>query len=239
MNTALIFAGGVGKRMNITNNTPKQFLEINQKPIIVYTIENFQNNPLIDEIIIVMVSDYIKHTKQLIRQFHLTKVVDVISGGKTGQESIYLGLNNIRKLHPDDNPIVLIHDGVRPIIEKGLIGRNIESVTKYGSAISSIPAYETEVTINNENTISNIIDRNSAWIARAPQSFYLNDILSAHTLARFYHDNNVIDSCSMAKKYSNIELHIVPTIPENIKVTTPIDYSLIKLLLNNQNQDNN
>lgn len=234
MNIALIFAGGVGKRMHTANNIPKQFLEINQKPIIVHTIENFQKNSLIDEIIVVMLAEYIDYTNQLTEQFSLTKVVKIVPGGRSGQESIYSGLNTIQQLHPNDNPIVLIHDGVRPIIEKDLIERNIKTVKKSGSAISSIPAYETEVTSSSEGVIDNIIDRNNAWIARAPQSFYLNDILSAHMLAQSCQDNSIIDSCSMIKKYGNVKLHIVPTIPENIKVTTPIDYSLTKILLNSR-----
>lgn len=234
MNVALIFAGGVGRRMK-NQGLPKQFLDLLGKPVLIRTLENFQNSPDIGEIYIVMLSDFLEYTQSLVDQYDITKVKRIVPGGTSGQESIYNGLKSIKEQHPSDNPIILIHDGVRPILESDLIQRNIESVEAYGSAISSIPAYETEV-ITKVDIVDSIIDRNIAWIARAPQSFYLEDILEAHQSAIKQNDSTLIDSCSMMKKYSNIPLHIVETIPENVKITTPIDYQITKALIADKEQ---
>lgn len=230
MNIALIFAGGVGSRMG-NQKTPKQFLKVRGKPILIHTLLNFQNDANIDAICIVIVHNYVEKTRKLLKKYKITKATILVTGGKTGQESIYRGLQAIKTNFPQDNPIVLIHDGVRPIIEKDLIYRNIQSVCEKGSAISSVPAWETTAIVNDKNIIQSITNRQNSWIARAPQSFYLEDILAAHKKAIDEHDNTVIDSCTMIFKYGRTNLAVVPTIPENIKVTTQIDYKLIKGLL--------
>lgn len=226
-NIALIFAGGVGSRMGA--DIPKQFLKINNKPIIAITALIFQNDPNITDIYIVMLKDYIGYTKTIVKNHNISKVREIVPGGSTGQESIFNGLSAIKKDYGDEKVIVLIHDGVRPIIENDLIPRCIESVQQFGTAISGIPAYETQV-VADSDIINNIIDRKMCWIARAPQCFYLDEILDAHLKAQKNNDNEVIDSCTMIKKYSNHPLKLVQTIPNNIKVTTPIDYILVKSL---------
>lgn len=226
-NIALIFAGGVGSRMGA--DIPKQFLKINNKPIIAITALIFQDDPNITDIYIVMLKDYIGYTETIVKNHNISKVRKIVPGGSTGQESIFNGLSAIKKDYGDEKVIVLIHDGVRPIIENDLIPRCIESVQQFGTAISGIPAYETQVVADN-NIINNIIDRKMCWIARAPQCFYLDEILDAHLKAQKNNDNEVIDSCTMIKKYSNHPLKLVQTIPNNIKVTTPIDYILVKSL---------
>lgn len=229
-NIAVIFAGGVGSRMK-NPTIPKQFLEINNIPIIVHTINNFQNNSKIDDIVVVMLNDYINYMTELKEKYNLTKISKIISGGLTGQESIYNGLKAAKEIVLDDNAIVLIHDGVRPIMEENLIERNIESVYKYGSAISCVPSKETIIGIDNDNNINNLVDRKFVWIARAPQSFYLNDILSVHLKAIENNDTNIIDSCTLMTKYGT-KLHTVETCQENIKITTPEDYYVVQGLIN-------
>ena len=126
MNTAVIFAGGTGKRMH-SGNVPKQFLELNGKPIIIHTIEHFDKHPMIDAIVVVCIADWIDFLKGKLDEFGITKVVSVIPGGKTGQESIRNGLYEIRDkvdCDPKDT-VVLIHDGVRPLINEKLITDNI------------------------------------------------------------------------------------------------------------------
>lgn len=113
MNYALIFAGGTGKRMN-NGTLPKQFMELDGKPILIYTLENFEKHPAIKGIILVCLESYIPLAKQLINRFHITKIMDVIPGGSTGQESIRNGLFKLNELVSDD-AVVLVHDGVRPL----------------------------------------------------------------------------------------------------------------------------
>ena len=133
MNVALIFAGGVGSRMGL--KTPKQFLKINGVPIIVLTLMNFQNHKDIDGICVVTLEEYIDYVKDLVKEYKLDKVVSIVPGGKTGQDSIYNGLCEINKKYAKDTT-VLIHDGVRPIITDKVISDNIEAVKKYGNAIT-------------------------------------------------------------------------------------------------------
>lgn len=142
MNIAVIFAGGTGQRMN-TASKPKQFLELHSKPIIVYTLEYFQSHSQIDSIIVVCLSNWIDYCKELLQKYHITKVLKVVSGGNSGQESIFNGLEAANQISNDENAIVLIHDGVRPLINEKLITNCIAAVKESGSAITVSPAIET------------------------------------------------------------------------------------------------
>lgn len=126
MNIAMVFAGGVGQRMN-TKTMPKQFLELHQKPIIIYTLEQFDNHPEIDGIVISCLESWIPYLEKLVKKFSITKVKAIVPGGDTGQDSIYNGINKAYELFPEDS-IVLIHDAVRPIINEELITNNIATV---------------------------------------------------------------------------------------------------------------
>jgi len=236
MNIAIIFAGGIGSRMK-NPDLPKQFLEIDNTPILVHTIRAFQNNDEIDKIIVVMLKEYIEYTKKLMAHYELDKVVAIVEGGATGQESIYHGLVAASRVSRNDSDIVLIHDGVRPIIEPDLIHRNIESVENYSSAISCSPSKETIAKIDENGCVVKTIKRSAVWIARAPQSFFLKDILEAHEKAQKNNEFDSTDSCTLMSTYSNKPLHSVETWAENIKITTPDDYytatALIKKLKDN------
>ena len=118
-NIAVIFAGGIGKRMN-AQSRPKQFLELNGKPVIIYTLEIFDNHPLIDGIIVSCVDGWIPFLERTIRHFGITKVKGIVTGGNTGQASIYNGLCEAERLAGGDisDTLVLIHDGVRPLIKR-------------------------------------------------------------------------------------------------------------------------
>jgi 2-C-methyl-D-erythritol 4-phosphate cytidylyltransferase len=116
MVTALIFAGGTGKRMN-TRSKPKQFLEIHGKPVIIYTLEHFEYHDEIDCIVIVCIKEWIEELRGLLKRYGITKVTKIVSGGETGHDSIYLGLEAMKEAFTEDD-IVLIHDGVRPFINE-------------------------------------------------------------------------------------------------------------------------
>lgn len=230
MNYALIFAGGVGSRMR-SKGTPKQFLKVFDKPIIVHTIQHFQNSKYIHKIIVVCIKSHIEYMKRLAKQYNLDKIVSIVPGGRNGQESIWNGLKTI-KSSENDSDIILIHDGVRPLIDEDLIYRNIESVKKYGSAISCSAAIETFCLFNKESTLTNILDRSQCALAKAPQSFWLKDIIKAHLLAQKDNFTESTDSASLITKYGpNRELHFVPCENTNIKVTIPYDYYIFKAIL--------
>ena len=226
MNNVLIFAGGSGTRMN-SRSKPKQFLQLYGKEIIIYTLENFQSHPQIDNIVIVCIKEYIEILQVLLKKYGITKVKWIIEGGNTGQESIYNGLVELEKNVPMDS-IVLIHDGVRPFVNPELITACIECVEKNGSAITVTPAIETIVTLEN-NEVKSITDRSKCYNAKAPQCFYLSDILSAHKEAIKDNNINMIDSASLMKSYGH-KLFVVQGAYDNIKITTPLDFYTFKAL---------
>lgn len=227
-NIALIFAGGTGQRMN-SKGTPKQFLELHGKPIIIYTLEIFEKNSYIDSIIVVCLESWMDYLEQLIIKYDLKKVVKIISGGRTAQESQYLGLQAVKKyINPSDDSTILIHDGVRPLIDDDTIMRNIESVKKYGNAITSTPAIET-VVIAEEDHLVETLDRSKLKIAKAPQSFRYSTILGAHEKA-IADNKQFIDSATLMQYYGE-KLHIVEGCPENIKITTPTDFYIFRAIV--------
>lgn len=221
MNVAIIFAGGVGKRMG--REKPKQFLEIAGKPIIIHTLEVFERNDQIDGIVVACLEEWIGHLQDLLTEYDITKVRAVVPGGETGQISIYNGVQKVHELFPADTT-VLIHDGVRPFITDELIAENIKSVGEYGSAISCVLATETFL-IANKKKIQEMPKRDDSLIAKAPQSFRLEDIYRAHLRAQEDGWQDAVDSCTLMYHYGN-ELAVVMTDYDNIKITTPKDLSL-------------
>lgn len=228
MNHAVIFAGGVGSRMGDTR-CPKQFLKIDGKEIIVHTIDVFQQHSEIDMIHVACHVDWLDYMSQLVDKFNLGKVVSIVPGGSSGQLSIYNGLLAAKSRSDGPSDIVLIHDGVRPLIDSALISANIRSVLEKGSAVSGSPATETILHIE-DGAVVKIADRSECFYARAPQSFFLNDILRCHEKAMAEGFSTFIDSCSLVHYYG-LPLNMVPCSSENIKVTTPKDYYLVKALL--------
>ena len=230
-NIAVNFAGGSGVRMN-TRSKPKQFLELRGKPIIIYTLELFDNHPLIDGIVVVCLESWIPFLKKMLKKFEINKVVKIVSGGDSGQDSIYRGLCAVEDYCKDkgeENAVVLIHDGVRPLIVDETITRNIEKVHEKGSAITVVPAIETFV-IQKEEGQMVIPDRSSCLLARAPQSFYLKDILSIHRKNKENGNITFIDSCSMMS-YFGYKMATIEGPMENIKITTPTDYFIFRAMV--------
>ena len=228
MNIAVIFAGGSGQRMK-TKDIPKQFLEIHGKPIIIYTLEHFEKHDQIDAIVVACKSDYIDYMKELVYKYRIEKVKNVVPGGSTGQLSIRNGLKAAEMVGGPDS-VVLIHDGVRPMINEKLISDNIASVRKYGSAITTSVVKETILVVDDREMIDMVPERANSRVAKAPQSFVLKDILEAHDKAEAEGREDFIDSCTMMKHYG-YELHLVDGPYENIKITTPDDYFTLKAWL--------
>lgn len=226
MNYVLIFAGGVGQRMN-TLSLPKQFLKVHDVPIIVHTIKHFENCNLIKGIVVVCLKEYIPLMFDLKKEYGLNKIIDIIPGGETGQDSIRNGLFYLENIIKKED-IVLIHDGVRPLIDEETIVNNINCVLTKGNAITTTKSTET-VLISNGDDVSGIVDRSVCEYGRAPQSFYFKDILTAHKKA--LKDNlNFIDSACLMEHYG-YKLHAVIGPSFNIKITTPIDYFIFKAIL--------
>ena len=228
MNIAVIFAGGSGTRMN-SKARPKQFLEVNSKPIIIHTLELFENHDEIDAIIVSCIEGWIEYLDDLISLYRINKVRSIVNGGNTGQLSIYNGLVAAENI-ATENSIVLIHDGVRPLINEKVISDNIENVKLYGSAITSAITKETIMVVNEKNEIISIPSRKDSRIAKAPQSFYLDEIIDIHRRALQEGVTDSIDSCTLMKQYGK-ELVMIDGPYENIKITTPDDFYTFRALL--------
>ena len=228
VNVALIFAGGMGQRMN-SRTLPKQFLELHGKPIIIYTLEHFEAHPEIDGIVVVCLDGWQEYLRNLLDRFHIQKVKAIVTGGLTGQQSICNGVKKLHALYSDDT-IVLIHDGVRPLIDLDVITNNIHTVQKYGSAITVAPVTETVSLKGGNNQIQNIVPRSQCQLARAPQSFYLGPLYKAHLQAMQEGMGDFIDSASLMLHYGT-ELYAVDGPTENIKITTPTDFYIFRALV--------
>ena len=229
MNIAVIFAGGTGTRMN-SKEKPKQFLKMHDKPIIIHTIEKFEDNEEIDAIVIACLKDWINYLNELIEYYHINKVRKVVPGGDTGQLSIYEGLKAADEIAGKEKAVVLIHDGVRPLINEKLISDNIKSVRERGSAITCVKVNETVLEVKDSGEIINIPKRKDSRLARAPQSFWLNEILEVHEKAINENQLDFIDSCSMMRHYG-YDLYLIEGPQENIKITTPEDFYIMRALL--------
>ena len=228
MNTALIFAGGAGRRMHSAGK-PKQFLELHGKPIIIHTLEHFERHPEIDAIAVVCIAGWIDYLKDLLIRFHIKKVRWIVPGGETSQESTRAGLGILEANCDPKNTVVLIHDGVRPLITEKLISDNIAAVKEYGNAITAAPAIETIITVDKNEDVTALLDRQVCRLARAPQSFWLCDIIAMHQKAMDEGYDKMIDSASLMIHYG-VKLHLVESPAENIKITTPSDFYIFKAI---------
>ncbi len=228
MNVAIIFAGGTGQRMN-SKTKPKQFLELHGKPIIIYTLEHFDDHELIDGIIVVCVREWIDYCKGIINKFHLEKVKAVIPGGQTGMLSRFEGIKKAAELYPEDT-ICLMHDGVRPMIDHDIISKNIKLVEKAGSAITVAPAIETIAVRGTDDKVGQIIDRRNCQMAKAPQSFRLGELLKVHQEAIESGMYDCIDTAYLMQ-INGRDVYMVEGSAENIKITTPTDFYTFRALM--------
>lgn len=227
-NIAVIFAGGSGTRMH-AKDKPKQFLMVHGKPIIVHTLEHFQDHLEIHGIVVVCIEEWIPYMKEMKTRYQLDKIASIVPGGETGQLSIYHGLRETERLYGIRNVIVLIHDGVRPLIDRKLITKNIRAVETYGSAISCGDARETAVLVDELQGIETVIERKQSKIAKAPQSFFLSDILKAQEKAIESGMTDMIDSCTLMHHFGE-KLHMVGCGTGNIKITSPEDFYMFRAI---------
>ncbi|MBR1629946.1 MAG: 2-C-methyl-D-erythritol 4-phosphate cytidylyltransferase [Lachnospiraceae bacterium] len=235
MNIAIIFAGGSGIRMGA--GIPKQFLEINGKPILIHTMHLFQHHHEIDKIYAAVQEDYIDYVKDLADEFRVTKLAKVVAGGESAQDSIYHALKAAAEENPPDS-IVLIHDGVRPFVAYDVISKNIESVKKYGNAITSTPCFETILVSKDGRQVDSVPYRKETFSGQAPQSFYLQEIIESHEKIQATETGyeNMVDACTIIRTLGQTA-YLVEGNRGNIKVTTPEDVYLLRALLQYQENE--
>lgn len=236
MNIALLTAGGVGSRMH--NDIPKQFINIKDKPLILYTMAQFQTHPSIDAIAVVCLDGWHEILKAYAKQYNITKLKWVISGGKNGQESIFNGLTAIKK-DCCDKDIVLIHDGNRALVSHDIISDSISTCLKYGSAVAAIPC--TEAIFNKasdedmQSTIS--IPRDLLVRTQTPHTYILGNILNAHYEAAKRKIENTAASCVLMAELGNV-IYFSSGSEKNLKITTNEDLQIFRALLNLEKENN-
>ncbi len=227
MNIALIMAGGTGNRTG--NKIPKQFVTINGKPVIIHTLQAFQNHPAIDAICVVCLDGWHEILAKYAQQYNITKLKHITSGGATNHESIYKGLTKL-SAHYSADDIVLIHDAVRPLVSADIISDNIRTVITKGNAITCIPC--TEAILQSQDGISanKSIPRETLQRTQTPQGFKLHDILAAHKRAQALNMPPSTASCTLMASLG-LPVHISVGAERNIKITNDEDFELVSVLL--------
>lgn len=231
MNYGLILAGGVGQRMR-SSGMPKQFLEVFGKPIIIYTLEKFDRCREIDKIVIACNAAWTDYMSDLIAKYHQTKVAAIVHGGKNRQDSILNGIKCIRELGAKEDDIIVIHDGVRPLVQESILSENIRVATRYGSAMTVHPVIESVViTDRDEAHFEDFKRRDDTYSLTAPQSFRLKLIVDAYEEIKGKDAPMPLLDAALAAAYLGHDIHIVKENNQNIKITTPEDYYILKAML--------
>lgn len=231
MTIALLTAAGTGTRMG--QDVPKQFLHVHDKPIIVYTMERFQNNPQIDAIAVVTLPNWADFVKAYAKQFSISKLRWVVSGGATGQESIRNGLDAIAGECDSEETVVMIHDGNRPMIDDGIIADSLAVFREKGSAVAVIPC--AEVVFNSKkNTEGNVeIPREELWRTQTPHTFTLKKLLWACGEAKSKGLAGMAAMCQLMARLGETT-YFSKGSEKNLKLTTMDDMDIFKALLNTE-----
>jgi 2-C-methyl-D-erythritol 4-phosphate cytidylyltransferase len=227
MNIALIIAGGLGLRMNQV--IPKQFFNIEDKPVIIYTLEVFQKHPEIHEIAVVCLEGWHDILRTYAERFNIKKLKIVVNGGKTGQQSIRNGILELEKNHSLED-LVLIHDAIRPMVSDEIISDSVEKCRLYGSAAAVIPCAEAMLVTDDRIKANKTIERDRLVRTQTPQTFPLGKLLWAHQEAEKRSITNSIASCSLMVELGET-IYFSLGSEKNIKLTTTDDIEIFKALL--------
>lgn len=230
---AIIIAAGKGNRMKL--DIPKQFLNINDKPVLIYTLEAFQKHPMIDAIEVVCLDGWQSILEAYAKQFNITKLKWIIEGGETGQESIRNGVYNL-KGKCEDNDTVIVHDGIRPLVDDSVLSDVILKAKEHGNAVTSLPYIEQIFETIDGITTTKFIPRETLRRVSTPQGYQFKTLYEAYKKA-FKEEIGIYGS-----SYTNTmmvelghTLYFAAGSDKNIKLTTQDDLELFKAYLK-QNQ---
>lgn len=229
MNIAIIIAGGSGQRVG--QDIPKQFINVYDKPILIYTLEGFQKHPQIDEIGLVCLDGWHDVVRAYAKQFNIDKLKWIISGGKTAQESICEGVYYLEgKCHDEDT--IIIHDGIRPLVDDSVLSDVIMKCEKYGNAVTALPYNEQIFIADNEVSTVRYIQRESLRRVATPQAYKYGRLDAA------YHEAYEKETGIYGSSYTNTmmvelgeRLYFANGSDKNIKITTKDDLELFKAYL--------
>ena len=231
---ALLTAAGTGTRMN--QDIPKQFIHVDNKPVIIHTMEAFQNHPSIDAILVVTLDSWKEVLWAYANQFNISKLRWVAKGGETGQDSIRNGLDKLKEEYPDENITVMVHDGNRPLVSSEIISDSLATFAKYGCAVAAVPC--TEVVFESEDGTSSHVSivREKLFRTQTPHTYKFNELLWAHNEAEKRGIKGTAASCMLMKELGK-ETYFSKGSEENIKITTLDDLKIFKALLHTRQDD--
>lgn len=227
MNIALIIAGGSGSRMQ--QDIPKQFLTVNEKPIIVYTMEAFQRHPKIDAVSVVCIEGWENVLWAYAKQFNIDKLKYIVPGGKNGQDSIRNGVYELQKHYSSDD-LVLIHDAIRPLVSAEIISDNIRVAVNYGNAVTVVPCAEAMMQTEDGMVSTGSYPRERLKRTQTPQAFHIGQICDLHRRALNAGITNSVASCTLMIEMGE-KVYFSAGSEKNIKLTTVEDIDIFKALL--------
>ena len=226
-NYVIILAGGIGSRLG--GPMPKQFLSLNDKPVIVHTLENFERNKNIDGIIIVCVKDWISHLKEILLEYKISKVIDIVEGGETGHDSTRNGIFSLReKLTADD--YIIVHDAARPILPQAAIEEMLRIAHEQGNASLAIPCYETVIYTDDGCSGEKQLDRSKIMRIQTPQAYRYGDILPLYDRAEEENKHDFIYA-DLVLIYYGKTVYFSKGFTNNIKITRKEAIPLCKALM--------
>jgi 2-C-methyl-D-erythritol 4-phosphate cytidylyltransferase len=221
---AVIPSAGKGERMK--KGVSKPYLLLAEKPILAHTLSPFEESPFVDEVIVTVSPGEVEYCRrEVIEAFHLSKVHQVLAGGKERQDSIWEGLKRV----PSDCEIVIVHDGARPLVTRRLIESSIEAVQRYGAVVTALPLKDTVKTVSREREIVETPVRHTLMAIQTPQVFRFEVIWKAYEKA--YRDGFYGTDDSSLVERIGIKVRVIPGTYENLKITTPEDLLLAEVLL--------
>ncbi len=233
MNIAMLIAGGSGQRMR--QDIPKQFINVNDRPVIVYTLEAFQKHPNIDAIAVVCLEGWGEILRAYAKQFNITKLQWIFPGGENGQESLRNGIMGLRELC-DREDMVLIHDAIRPLVSQEIISDNISCCMRYGSAVTVIPCAEAMLQTKDNESSAKEIPRGELARTQTPQAFYLKKLIWAHEEAERRNITNSIATCTLMIELGE-KIYFSTGSEKNLKLTTTDDIEIFKALLHSKKDE--
>lgn len=232
-NVALIIAGGVGNRMG--QDIPKQFLNVYDKPVIVYTMECFQRHPEINGIVVVCIDGWHEMVKSYAKQFGIAKLDSVVSGGKTGFESIIKGTKEVERIYGGDS-LILVHDAIRPNLSEEIISENIRVCHEKGNAITCVPCQEAMLYTDDREMSNKSINRDNLLRTQTPQTFYVKDLRKVQEEALAKGMENTTASCTLMIEMG-YPVYKADGSEKNVKLTTPEDIEIFKALINSKKDE--
>lgn len=230
-NVAIVLAAGKGSRMG--TEVPKQFLEIQGKPVLYYSLKTFQDSPLIDEIILVVNKEYQKYCEEeIVRLYGLTKVSRMVEGGAERYDSVYAGLQAC-----EGCDYVFIHDGARPFVTQAMIERCMDTVRESAACVVGMPVKDTIKIADDHGDIAVTPPREKVWMIQTPQVFDYDLVFRSYTKMLEDRASGITDDAMVVEFYGNKKIRLVPGDYENIKITTPEDIQIARMFLE-ENDEN-